>query len=141
MKVYVVTSGEYSDYDICAIFNDKALAVAYCAINNQKFIDHNLKHQTNYGEEFRIEEYDTMDNLILANSDNRYGYLFDERWVRQCVNKKYDAHGTLCIWPGSNRPDGYIFIEGQDEQEASNKAKKIVADEMAMEKAIKEGIV
>lgn len=37
--------------------------------------------------------------------------------------------------------DGYIFIEGLDEREASNKAKKIVADRMAMEKAIKEGIV
>ena len=42
-KVYVVTKGEYSDYSICAIFNDKTLAKKY------------INGYTHYNE---IEEYE-----------------------------------------------------------------------------------
>lgn len=48
-KVYVVTSGEYSDYGISAIFDDKLLAQKYIEIYNQ-FSD--------YNDYNNIEEYE-----------------------------------------------------------------------------------
>lgn len=50
MKVYIVTSGFYSDYHIDAVFLDKAQAEYYCAL-------HNL-------EDAHIEEYDTDEHVI-----------------------------------------------------------------------------
>ncbi len=47
-KVYVVTSGEYSDYGIEEIFSEVGLAEAYISIH---------KRHEEYEDEFRIEEY------------------------------------------------------------------------------------
>ena len=39
MKVYVITSGEYSDYGIDAVFTDKALAEEYADRNPSRRIE------------------------------------------------------------------------------------------------------
>ena len=64
MKVYVVTTGEYSDYGIDAVFAEEKKAMLYCAVRNIKSPD-----------SFRIEEYETLDDNI--NTDGQkvaYGY-------------------------------------------------------------------
>ena len=59
MKIYVITEGEYSDYHICAVFDDKKKAELYCAVREEKdFLNNNCYI---FGDEYMIEEYDTDD--------------------------------------------------------------------------------
>lgn len=56
MKVYIVTSGEYSDYQIEKVFLDKAKAEEY---SKKATTDH-------YGESYDVEEFDTDDNMDMS---------------------------------------------------------------------------
>ena len=59
MKIYAVTEGEYSEYHICAIFDDKKKAELYCAVREEKeFLNNNCYV---FGDEYMIEEFDTDD--------------------------------------------------------------------------------
>lgn len=51
MKVYVITSGEYSDYGIQAVTLNREKAELICAINNR-----NIRYSE---DRSKIEEYDT----------------------------------------------------------------------------------
>lgn len=48
-KVYIVTSGDYSDYSITAVFEHKKAAEAYVKV-------HNIKEHV-YRDPYKIEEY------------------------------------------------------------------------------------
>lgn len=61
MKVYVITSGEYSDYCINAVLLSRKKAERICAMRNT-----NLEY---YGEISRIEEYDTDDIICESVED------------------------------------------------------------------------
>ena len=39
MKVYVVTSGEYSDYHIDAVFDSREAAEVYCALGHGEYVE------------------------------------------------------------------------------------------------------
>jgi hypothetical protein len=59
-KLYVVTSGEYSDYEISAIFDTKELA--------EKYID---SFSLGYYTEMRIEEYDLNPNKAALKKGHK----------------------------------------------------------------------
>lgn len=67
MKVYIVTSGEYSSYGIERVFLDKEKAELYARL-----------HKTGYGE-FQVEEHDTFDDNIVASEDEAYYLWFRAR--------------------------------------------------------------
>lgn len=64
MKIYIVTSGEYSDYGINAVFLDKHEAELYCATHNKK------KRWC----DCVIEEYETKDGKIKTDREVVYVY-------------------------------------------------------------------
>lgn len=71
MKIYVVTSGEYSDYSVEAVFTDRRKAILYCAAQNAR--------EGNY-EQCDIEEFDSADESIDGNFESVvYEYLFQAR--------------------------------------------------------------
>lgn len=62
MKIYAVTTGEYSEYHICEVFTDKKKAELYCAVREEKeFLDN---QSLVFGDEYMIEEFDTHDDDI-----------------------------------------------------------------------------
>lgn len=81
MKIYIVTSGEYSEYHICGVFTKKKLAKEYAKINGFSSQNYTIeeyeadKHQTDFdsgGEHMIIYIlYDVANNRIL-NSDTDY---------------------------------------------------------------------
>ncbi len=74
MKVYVVTSGDYSDYHIEAVFDSKVQAVMYCAAKPYDRI---------------LEEFDTEEHV--CSSDRRV-YI---RWSAKFRDGEYvDAGET-----------------------------------------------
>ena len=88
MKVYIVTSGEYSDYEIQGVFLDKDIA--------EKFQKVYFSGRYDYG---RVEEYDTGDEDCKVE---RVGYnvMFNDRgWVKIFESKlpQYDRPRAV-IW-------------------------------------------
>lgn len=60
MKVYVITCGSYSDYQICAVTED---------LEKAKLLK--IKYSDSY-DEAEIEEYETEDNVIEADFKKLY---------------------------------------------------------------------
>ncbi len=134
-KVYIVTSGVYSDYAIDEVFDNREDAERYiCLYNNDSYFN------------MRIEEYDIYKNAELKNVKVHYGISFimrgneinsfdivyDDKPIETNINgskhnylKNY--YGTL---PLSNRS---VF-------EDKDVVKKIVYDAVAKFKAEEAGI-
>ena len=66
-KVYVVTSGEYSDYHIEQVFLDEQKAEMY---------KDNINRNNKYGDDCVVEVYDTFDDNI-SNANMRYIYRIE----------------------------------------------------------------
>ena len=133
MKVYIVTSGCYSDYTIEAVFLDKHEAELYIATKTAE-----ISPPWGWDEYNEIEEYDTEDGKIsVANREIGHFYWIDATWGWSAVEHQImfedDAKKksqqlqdkTVCVWlPKKN----------------ATKAKKILQDRMSELKARKEGI-
>lgn len=136
-KVYVVTRGEYSDYDIEAIFTNREAAEKYCAV-----------HPNIYGDEPMIEEWYISDGSEIE-CEKVYRAIFfsmTENGLLSSVDMKYSINPfTLDICKDRHEYDwtirgisGYIpvnktFID-------SEAAKKIVFDHLAKWKAEQAGL-
>ena len=132
MKVYIATSGTYSDYHIDAVFLDKAQAENYCALHKLEDAD--------------IEEYDTDEHVIecpktvfkkwtvlFKNGEFETvrfdGYTFDNTML------KIDEHEGFEVWQSVLR--GYVrFTTSKDKD--YKQAKKIAFDLYAQFKYNKE---
>lgn len=75
MKIYIVTSGEYSSYHIDGVFLDREKAEYYCAV-------HKYNDCYGYSESMMVEEYDAEDDNIQATPINEIKYfkiVFDNK--------------------------------------------------------------
>lgn len=133
-EVYVVTSGEYSDYGINRIFLDQDLAEAYCAAHH---------NDSPYGEDRpQIEVWEISDE-----SDIKVDKVYKALWFSQTI---YRPNQPIISWkmeyntlPFESKIDenryrelsGYIPITKTitDEEEAI----KIISDIIAKYKAEK----
>ena len=128
MKIYVVTSGCYSEYGIDTVFVDKKEAAKFATVKNKS---------DNYTT-YRIESYETADGKIdignniagfeyIASVD--YDYSLNEMlYVSSEPVPKFKSEASnywLCIWL---------------EEENYDLAEKILRDRFAEYKAKKEGI-
>lgn len=124
MKIYVVTRGEYSDYHICAVTDDKEKA----RIIVEKCSDHfNLA---------KIEEYDTEDCEIIIKRKNMYSCskyknneieIFKITRLEECDDEDVieDYYGELHV---------YIFADNEEQ------ALKIASDKFAKYISEKQGL-
>lgn len=125
MTVYVVTSGEYSDYGICAVFTDKEKAELYCAAHGDK-----------YGDDCYIEEYDTEEVQIESSKPpkRKWRMVFDKYGVLS----RFGTSSTLTfreinmITPGTNKT---CVVATLDKDIPREKAEKIICDRFAKWKA------
>lgn len=132
MKVYIVTSGCYSDYHINAVFLDKAQAEYYCALHKLEDAD--------------IEEYDTDDHVIECQKpifkewsvhfrngeiENSWfnGYTFDNTMLKIGEHERFDVWQKVL--------HGYVrFTTSKDKD--YKQAEKIACDLYAQFKYNKE---
>ena len=134
-KVYVITRGEYSDYDIERIFSTREAAEKYCAMDNNEYYTPT------------IEEWDLEDgsNIVCSNVykaiwfvERYYGLSFkivysNKPFMRDIQKDRKVKFG--CI----SGISGYIPIT----KEIENKAeiiKKIIHDNIAIWKAEQAGL-
>lgn len=128
MKIYVVTSGCYSEYGIDAVFVDKKEAAKFAAAKNKS---------DNYTT-YRIESYETADGEIDIRN-NIVGFEYST-----FVESDYFMNETLYV---SHDPVPKFKSEASNywlcvwlEEEDYELAEKILRDRFAEYKAKKEGI-
>ena len=107
MKVYVVTSGEYSDYHIDAVFLDRKKALQYCAANG-------------ICEDVSVEEWETADETIdCKKSVNRkyigviehgYSKILDKPYTFEKTGCKFYHYGTWFPWKPMENKAKFICV-------------------------------
>jgi hypothetical protein len=119
MKIYIVTSGSYSDYHIDAVFTDEEQAKLYCAV-------HDNDYDTPGIEEWEADEVKLETSLEVAD---KWVAKFDFEGHLECLN-------YLCLSlkkPNSvyrstwRRVEDYVSVyvpQGTDEE----KVRKICCD-------------
>ena len=125
MKVYVITSGTYSAYHICAVTIDKDRANTLSKL----FID-------SCGNNANIEVYDT-EAINFTPGMVPFEVSFEGTSVTECRRisiEDYDADFEK-IWVSVN-DDGYVKVEAADEAHAI----KIASDTYAKYRAEKLGL-
>jgi hypothetical protein len=135
MKVYVITSGSYSDYGIDKVFLDKEKAEKYVELSKDKW------------DEPRIEIYETDENDNAEIKPIKYvnvGYLKQKRysWEGQGFKFKICTTNTIddteedvkqtYLWGNGNELHLQRVIKGDyDEGELYLKYEKVCQDLMA----------
>lgn len=139
-KVYIVTSGDYSDYHIDAVFSTKQGAEKYCALKNTC---------DRYSDFYNIEEYD-IDDMNASNTKVVYAFLIEpsnpptvEATYYISEDRANAFKEKALRWQKSGdilqdyySIDRYVFLA----EENPDKAIKIVLDRVAKAKAEKEGV-
>ena len=103
-KVYVVTTGEYSDYSIHAIFSDRTVADKYCDVHNHGEDD--IFGDAYIVEEWTLDAWDTKEvarklysasiNLITGERVGQTEYWDEVRpEIRVPERKSVHWHGFL----------------------------------------------
>lgn len=140
-NVYIVVSGEYSDYSIEAVFDDLKSAEVYCALHNEETYD-----------DYRIEEYPLNKDAYLQGTIE-YGYAYEPYSINHCTNIKcleetimtkqtFEKHVEEYLGYSWARPTGRekVPITWMSERNPE-KALKILQDIIAFNKALSEEIV
>lgn len=148
MKVYLITCGEYSEYQVCGILIDKEKAERFCAEWNSSWyfnggdVDIDLVRVSS--EPFRVEECETDDDQM--EMQNEVKRIFG---MRQCNGFKEDfARGGL-VSTDVNQCSAKQYEQGEyieviatlPKDISDEKAKKIMYDRIAKFKAERAGVI
>lgn len=136
MKVYVITSGEYSEYSILAVSLSREKAELICAMLNST--------ERYYSDVAIIEEYDTDELQCDANEDVGLCY---EAWFNYKTLKNTDWGEPFYSF-ARNEIKRKILGHGYEIQIVATfpkdmpqeKARKIMKDRVAKWKAEQEGL-
>ena len=131
MKIYIVTSGCYSDYGIDAVFLDEKEAEKYIATKNKEDPWHD-----NYG----IEEYETQDGKINIGN-NVIGYEYEgyisKSWYLGHEEFVVNETADIIFQSEASKDWDKVWLKDKNYE----LAKKILCDRFAEHQAKKEGIV
>lgn len=138
MKVYIVTSGTYSDYHIDGVFIDRKMAEVFCAVHHDA---------DDMFDDIRIEEYDTDDYLVTFRSEANLRYEvridpetaieWDPEYVTICPTFK------MCKPFAFHKPSGWGnpgYYEAVLDTNDVNKIQKMFYDWAAQKKAEEAGL-
>jgi hypothetical protein len=134
-KVYIVTSGTYSDYAIEEVFDNREDAERYiCLHDNDSYLD------------MRVEEYDIYKNAELKNVKVHYGIYFIMRenginfFDIVYDNKPIETNINRFKHNYSKSYDGTLPLSNRNIFKDKDVVKKIVYDAVAKFKAEEAGI-
>lgn len=135
MKVYIVSSGSYSDKTIEAVFLNLEQAEKYCALYNRSDYINCC--------DYYIETYDTSDNSIIDIGNEIVGYVYevhrspiDFKLVAQESHVSFKSAFERAMNKPNNINNRYVWINRRDERLAI----KVYQDKEAEAKASASGI-
>ena len=118
-KIYIVTSGEYSDYRIDAVFSKKEKAEEYVQNN---------------GSDYRIEDYKLDEPIVKENKLWLISFNLEDGSIEDAKvsNRKKEYYCDTCNYA----PYSFVkHINFYVEAEFMDKAKKIASERFAAVKA------
>ena len=130
MRVYVCTSGEYSDYHIDAIFTDYEQAELYQATHERTLENPYIEEWET--DEVKFESCVPVKNLWIASirNDGSVSYIFSRLTIE---NRKEAEPFSKCF--GRTSIDGHRVFMTLDKDITKEKALKIIFDYLAKWKA------
>ena len=130
MRVYVVTSGEYSDYHIDAIFTDNEQAELYCATHERTLDNPYIEEWET--DEVKFESCVPVKNLWTASirNDGIVSYIHSRLTLE---NRKKVEPFNKCF--GRTSVTGHRVSITLDKDITQEKALKIIFDYLAKWKA------
>lgn len=119
MKVYIVTTGEYSSYSIEAVFTDEKQAELFCAVHSKDYWIYD--YEVWETDETRIDASVPVMNRWFASvrKDGTVAYMRKYKTIANSGDDIIDY--TSC----------YHIIVTLDESINENQAKKIILDKLA----------
>lgn len=135
-NVYVVTAGEYSDYCICAVFDNRQAAEAYCALGHGDYVEEYALNATPYTTDPVDYVYCFHIDRIDSNYVGEPGYILrsDVEKHKKKIKSWWNQRGNVVNNTG--HIDRYVFLDENDPQ----LARKIVQDRIAKKKAEMAGV-
>ena len=127
MNIYIITTGDYSDYHIVAAFTNKAKAKAYVKANTTgKWSDH-----------YRLESYECMDDdIITSHWFVRYNY---NGISEPTISIEQTSEGDLAFTP----EDGDFYREDYEYDDEFNQfeTREFCGNRIIHANSIVEGII
>ena len=147
-EIYVVTSGEYSDYSIVKIFENIEDAEQFCAIHNDNMKPYDdgycleIYYLSGYGEEEKIKVYKALFCQVIECSvtiPSTVGTInIETQFSKKPFNKSFKYVDS---WTGACEYSCVIPVnKTYDIYEQREIVEKIIRDEFHKWKAEKEGI-
>lgn len=128
MIVYIVTSGEYSDYHIAAVFDNKEQAELYCAVHERKLDRPYIEEWDT--DEVKLESCVPVKKLWIAyiRIDGSVSYISSRLTIenRKLVEKYVDRLGYRYRYQ--------VFVT-LDKDSTEEQALKVIFDYLAKWKA------
>ena len=122
-KIYIVTSGEYSDYGIDAVFTTKEKAVDYVE---------------QHGTDYNIEEYELDKEVEKKNQLWYIAFCIDDGELREAIPISYNRNklvDTCSIFDNFNAREKYQNICIYIDADSMDKAVKIAKERFFAVKA------
>lgn len=147
-EIYVVTSGEYSDYGIVKIFENIEDAEQFCAIHNDNMKSYDDGYRleiyplSGYGEEEKIKVYKELSCQVIEYN-NTIPSTVRIRCIETQFSKKPFNKSFKCVDSGIGGCKYSCVIpvnKTYDIHEDREIVEKIIRDEFYKWKAEKEGI-
>ena len=148
-KIYVVTAGEYSDYEICAVFSTREQAEKYCACGHGDYVEeYELDAWGVVGGCEVVYRYHVQYPHWKAESVAEPHYLLKkdvEKDLQKIVNRgiriipngpTYNRWDHVTAEREVFHPDRYVYLDHKDPELAL----KIVRDRIAKAKAERAGL-
>ena len=129
MTIYVVTSGEYSDYGIDAVFTDKKQAELYCAVHEESHVETYIADQ----EKIEGEVYYGILARDYYKSAMWCKFFYSDKPVEPSVTSKPES-----TWIAAH--DEYIIPVNKSYENCYEAMKKVARDYIAKYKAEQEGL-
>lgn len=147
-EIYVVTSGEYSDYGIVKIFENIEDAEQFCAIHNDNMKPYDdgycleIYPLSGYGEEEKIQTYKALSCRVIEYNDTIPSTVkiidIETKFSKKPFNKSFKYEDS---WYGACEYSGVVPVnKTYDIYEDREIVEKIIRDEFYKCKAEKEGI-
>ena len=127
-KIYIITSGSYSDYNVDSYVNTEEEAITVChALNNKK---------AKYCDEYEYEELEKFTGEV-THVDLYKGYRFELNTKGHFKSESWIKTEPIKNLIESNNKYYYYGIINEPDEE---KARKIFYDKLAEYKAREEGV-
>lgn len=128
MIIYVITKGEYSDYGICAVTENKEKAELL------------KKYYSDEWNEAKIEEYDT-ENPATVNLEPMFKIYFDDKGniesIKEYNNLDYESEERISYYDSWVNSKGmFVSVKAETKEQAikiaSERRAKCLAEEMEL---------